>query len=66
MCGNISNELSTAEVAQRMFDRWRQETIFKYMRQEYAIDALVQYGAEPADPKRDVPNPGWTQNDARL
>jgi hypothetical protein len=59
-------QLSTAEVAMRMFDRWRQENFFKYMRQEYAIDALVQYGAEPADPKRDVPNPRWKQADKAL
>lgn len=41
----------------RMFDRWRQENYFKYMKQEYALDALVDYGTEAADPDRMVPNP---------
>ena len=50
-------DLSAAQVAWRMFERWRQENFFKYMRQQFAIDALVQYGVEDADPNRDVPNP---------
>ena len=50
-------DLSAIEVAYRMFARWRQENFFKYLRQEYALDALVEYGVEPADPNRDVPNP---------
>jgi hypothetical protein len=45
------------EVAQRMFDRWRQENFFKYMREHYAIDALVEYGSLLGDPKRLVGNP---------
>jgi len=50
-------DLPAIEVATRMFGRWRQENFFKYMRQEYAIDALVEYGAEQDDPNRLVPNP---------
>jgi hypothetical protein len=50
-------DLPAVEVATRMFDRWRQENFFKYMRQEYAIDALVEYGTEDDDPTRLVPNP---------
>ena len=50
-------DLPAVQVAWRMFERWRQENFFKYMRQEFAIDALVQYSTEPADPERDVPNP---------
>lgn len=50
-------DLPAAEVARRMFGRWQQENFFKYMRQEFAIDALVQYATEPDDPKREVPNP---------
>jgi SMC interacting uncharacterized protein involved in chromosome segregation len=44
-------------VAYRMFERWRQENFFKYLREEYAIDALVDYEVEPDDPNRSVPNP---------
>ena len=50
-------DLSAAIVAYRMFERWRQENFFKYLREEFALDALIDYAAEPADPKRDVPNP---------
>ena len=40
-----------------MFERWRQENFFKYMRQEFLLDALVDYQVEPDDPTRTVPNP---------
>jgi len=50
-------DLSDVEVAYRMFARWRQENFFKYMDEEFAIDALWAYGSEEADANRDVPNP---------
>ena len=55
-----------AQVAYRMFDRWRQENFFKYLREEYALDALVEYAAVPANPTREVPNPAWAAVDAPL
>ena len=50
-------DLSDIEVAYRMFDRWRQENYFKYMREEFLLDALVDYQIEPEDPTRAIPNP---------
>jgi transposase len=50
-------DLAAVEIAYRMFERWRQENFFKYMGQEFELDAMVQYGVEPADAKREVPNP---------
>jgi transposase len=44
-------------VAYRMFERWTQENFFRYMRQHFALDALVTYQVEPADPERTIPNP---------
>jgi transposase len=44
-------------VAYRMFERWTQENFFRYMRQHFALDALVNYQVEPADPERTIPNP---------
>jgi transposase-like protein len=44
-------------VAWRMFERWTQENFFRYMRQHFALDALVNYHVEPADPERTIPNP---------
>jgi len=60
------HDLDITEVAHRMFNRWRQENYFKYMRQDFAIDALVQYGEEEADPDREIPNPAWTDADKKL
>jgi transposase len=50
-------DLRDIEVACRMFDRWRQENFFKYMREEFLLDALVDYRIEPEDPTRTIPNP---------
>ena len=50
-------DILALEVAYRMFDRWRQENYFKYMEEEFALDALVEYGTEDADASRVVPNP---------
>ena len=59
-------DLLAAQVAYRMFDRWRQENFFKYLREEYALDALVEYVAVPDDPTREVPNLAWTTLDVQL
>ena len=50
-------DLPTVEVAFRMFERWQQENFFKYLREEYALDALVDYAVVPDNPEREVPNP---------
>jgi hypothetical protein len=50
-------DLPPEVVAYRMFERWTQENFFRYMRQHFALDALVTYAAEPADPERTIPNP---------
>ena len=59
-------DLPDVEVAYRMFERWRQENFFKYLREEYALDALVDYDAEPDDRTREIPNPARKAIDARL
>jgi hypothetical protein len=51
------SDLSDIELAYRMFERWRQENFFKYMREEFLLDALVDYRIEPEDPTRTIPNP---------
>jgi transposase len=50
-------DLRDIEVAYRMFDHWRQENFFKYMREEFLLDALVDYRIDPEDPTRTIPNP---------
>ena len=50
-------DLPIEVVAYRMFERWTQENFFRYMRQHFALDALVTHAVEPADPERTIPNP---------
>lgn len=50
-------DIADIEVAYRMFERWRQENFFKYLREEFLLDALVDYQVELDDPTRTVPNP---------
>lgn len=59
-------DLPALEVARRMFDRWRQENFFKYLREEYALDALVEHDIAPDDPQREVPNPARKALDIEL
>jgi hypothetical protein len=49
-----------------MFERWRQENFFKYLREEYALDALAEHAAVPDDPTREIPNPAWRAADTKL
>ena len=57
-------DLPAAQVAYWMFNRWRQENFFKYLREEYALDALADHAVIPDDPTREVPNPAWAAADA--
>jgi len=50
-------DLPAAEIAYRMFERWRQENYFKYAGEEFDLNALDTYEVEPEDPERTVPNP---------
>ena len=61
-----NEKLSTFEVAQHMFARWRQENFFRYMRQEFALDHLCTYTVEPADPKRLVAHPERQKLDRQI
>jgi hypothetical protein len=38
----------------------------KYLREEYALDALADHKVVPDDPNREVPNPEWADVDAKL
>jgi hypothetical protein len=49
-----------------MFERWRQESLFKYLRAEFALDALVDYDVEPDDATREIPNPARKAINDRL
>lgn len=50
-------DLPGVEAAYRLFERWRQENYFKYMSEEFDLDALDSYAIESDDGERTVPNP---------
>lgn len=41
--------------------RWTQENFFKYMQQQFGLDALVQYGTEAIPATVTVLNPAWRE-----
>ena len=41
--------LSIVMIASYMFARWAQENFFRYMRQEYALDKIIQYTIDEID-----------------
>jgi len=50
-------DLPAPVLAYRMFERWRQENFFKYLNEEFALDALIDYAAEEEDEEKVIPNP---------
>jgi hypothetical protein len=50
-------ELATAEVPYRQFNRWRQENFFKYMAAEFELDSLLEYEVQDVADGTDRPNP---------
>jgi len=59
-------DLTALTLAYRMFERWQQENFFKYLLEEYALDALVDYTEESEDPERSVPNPERRKAEKKL
>jgi prepilin-type processing-associated H-X9-DG protein len=48
-----------APVAATMFARWSQENFFRYMRQHYGLDQLIEYGTEEIADTTRVVNPAY-------
>ena len=48
--------ITVVQIAAYMFGRWVQENFFRYMRQEYALDKIIQYGIEQIDDSFHVVN----------
>jgi hypothetical protein len=55
-----------SRVAAAMFARWCQENFFRYMRQHYNLDRLVEYGVEAVPDTTQVINPAWRQLDSEI
>ena len=50
-------QLPMAQVAGALFSRWSQENFFKYMRQEFNLDASPTHALEPVNPEARIVNP---------
>jgi hypothetical protein len=70
--GHQSSILSTdyrsdlTRVAVAMFARWCQEIFFKYMRQHYNLDRLIEYGTEAIPDTTRIINPAWRELDSQI
>lgn len=51
--------LQIGVLAASLFARWAQENFFRYMRQHYALDALVERGSQAISDTEVILNPAW-------
>jgi transposase len=54
---NLAPNSKAAKVVHCLRLRWRQENDFKYLRENYAVDQIIQYGADDETQDRRVLNP---------
>lgn len=55
-----------ATVAVSLFARWSQENFFRYMREHYGLDRLIEYGTEAVPDAITVVNPEWRKLDSQI
>jgi len=53
-------------LAALLFARWSQENYFRYMRQHFGLDALVEYGTEAMPDTVFTVNPVWREINAKV
>jgi hypothetical protein len=51
--------LEAGALAAALFARWAQENFFRYMRQHYALDRIVEFGSEEISDTKVAVNPAW-------
>ena len=56
----------TTALGVSMFARWSQENFFRYMREHYGLDALVEHGTEPIPDAILAVNPEWRKLDSQI
>ena len=49
-----------------MLSRWSQENFFKYMREHYGIDRLIEHGTEPIPETTKVVDPAWRALESQI
>lgn len=59
-------ELELSRLAVSMFARWTQENFFRYMREHYGLDRLIEYGTEPVPDTIRLVNPAWRKLDSQI
>jgi prepilin-type processing-associated H-X9-DG protein len=58
--------LEMIPLAIAMFSRWSQENFFKYCREHFGLDKLVDYCTEPVSDSTQVVNPEYRQLDSQI
>jgi hypothetical protein len=61
---NLQAPMTTMAVS--LFARWSQENFFRYMREHYGLDHLIEYGTEPVPDAIPVVNPEWRKLDTQI
>ena len=61
---NFQSPMTTLAVS--LFARWSQENFFRYMREHYGLDRLVEYGTELIPDTIQVVNPAWRKLDSQI
>lgn len=57
---------NAALIAMSMFSRWSQENFFRYMREHYNLDHLIDYGIDDIPDTTKVVNPEYRRLDSQL
>ena len=61
---NFKAPMTTLAVS--LFARWTQENFFRYMREHFGLDRLIEYGTEPIPDTVSVVNPQWRKLDSQF
>lgn len=61
---NFQAPMTTLAVS--LFARWSQENFFRYMKEHYSLDRLIEYGTEPIPDAVSVVNPAWRKLDSQI
>ena len=61
---NFQAPMTTLAVS--LFARWSQENFFRYMREHYSLDRLIEYGTEAIPDAVSVVNPAWRKLDTQI
>jgi hypothetical protein len=61
---NFQAPMTTLAVS--LFARWSQENFFRYMREHYSLDRLIEYGTETIPDAISVVNPAWRKLDSQI